>query len=90
MTLGAHFVTFSDFAKKGAHHEFICHGEEIEGRALGKARKKHSKIEEKTEEKQARKNNAFFSNFGLILGGFWEHFGSQKAFKTRVKFWMRF
>ena len=29
-------------------------------------------------------------NFGIILGGFWHHFGSPNAFKNRVKFWMRF
>ena len=26
----------------------------------------------------------------MILGAFWKHFGSQEAFKNRVKFWMRF
>ena len=29
-------------------------------------------------------------NFGIILEGFWHHFGSPNAFKNRVKFWMRF
>ena len=29
-------------------------------------------------------------NFGIILGGFWHHFGSQNALKNRMKFWMRF
>ena len=29
-------------------------------------------------------------NFGIILEGFWHHFGSQNAIKNRVKFWMRF
>ena len=29
-------------------------------------------------------------DFGSILGGFLEHFGSQNAFKNRVKFWRRF
>ena len=29
-------------------------------------------------------------NFGIILGGFWHHFGNPNAFKNRVKFWMRF
>ena len=29
-------------------------------------------------------------NFGIILGGFWHHFGSQNAIKNRLKFWMRF
>ena len=72
-------VTVSEFAEQGAHREFIGHGEEIESRALGKARKKHSNFKEKTEKKQARTNYTFFTNVGLILGGFWEHFGSQKA-----------
>ena len=55
-------LTCSDFAKKDAHHEFISPGKEIEVRALGKAMKK-SKIEETTEEKQVRKNNAFLAAF---------------------------
>ena len=29
-------------------------------------------------------------NFGIILGGFWHHFGSPNAFKNRVKFWRSF
>ena len=29
-------------------------------------------------------------NFGIILGGFWHHFGRPNAFKNRMKFWMRF
>ena len=33
---------------------------------------------------------AFWDEFSSILGGFWDHFGSQKAFKNRVKFWIRF
>ena len=81
MTLGAYFGYFSVFAKKGADHEFICHGDEIEGRAPGKASQKASTIEEKTVRKQAWKNNALFSNCGLMLGAFWEHFGSQRPSK---------
>ena len=83
-------ATFSDFAKKGAPHEFIVNSSEIEGRAPGKAIKKPSKIEEKTVRKHTWEKHAFFMNFGIILGGFWHHFGSPNAFKNRVKFWMRF
>ncbi len=82
--------TFSDFAKKGAPHEFIVNSNEIEGRAPGNATKKPSKIEEKTVRKHTWEKHAFFMNLGIILGGFWHHFGSQNAFKNRVKFWMRF
>ena len=63
---------------------------QIKGRAPGKAIKKRSKIEEKTIRKHTWEKHAFFMNFGIILGGFWHHFGSPNAFKNRVKFWMRF
>ena len=63
---------------------------QIKGRAPGKAIKKPSKIKEKTVRKHTWKKHAFFMNFGIILGGFWHHFGSQNASKNRVKFWMRF
>ena len=83
-------ATFSDFAKKGAPHEFIVNSSEIEGRAPGKAIKKRSKIDEKTVWKHTWKKHAFFMNFGIILGGFGIYFRTQNAFKIRVKFWMRF
>ena len=83
-------ATFSDFAKKGAPHEFIVNSSEIEGRAPGKAIKKRSKIKEKTVRKHTSEKHAFFLNFGSILGGFWHHFGSQNAIKNRMKFWKRF
>ena len=37
-----------------------------------------------------QKSIEFGLHFGSILGGFWDHFGSQKALKNRVFFWMRF
>ena len=70
--------------------EIIVNSNEIEARALGKATKKPSKIEEKTVRKHTWEKHAFFMNFGIILEGFWHHFGSQNAIKNRVKFWMRF
>ena len=63
---------------------------EIEGRAPGKSAKNSSETDEKTVKNLGRKSEAFFLDFGFILGGFWEHFGSQNAIKNRVKFWMCF
>ena len=83
-------VTFFDFAKKGAHHGFIAHGGEIKGPSAEEATKQTPKMEGTTVKKQGWKNNEMFTNCGFILGAFWKHFGSQKAFKNRVKFWMRF
>ena len=60
-------LLFPTLRKKAAHHEFIGHGDEIDGRAPGKASKKASEIEEKTMRKQAWKNNAFSCNL-------WYHF----------------
>ena len=83
-------ATWLDFAKNARPHESTVNSDQIEGRAPRKTTKKPSKTEEKTGGKRKRKMNAFLVDFGFILGGFWEHFGSQNAFKNRVKFWMRF
>ena len=95
---GSHFgrlwelisATSIDLANKCAHHGFIAHGGEIKGPTAEQASKEVAKMEGKTVKKQAWKNNELFINFGIILGAFWDHFGCQKAFKNRVKFWMRF
>ena len=93
---GSHFgrlweliwATFIDFANKCARHGFIALGGEIKGPAAEEASKKAAKMEGTTVKKQAWKNDELFTIFGFILGAFWEHFGSQNAFKNRVKFWM--
>ena len=46
--------------------------------------------EETTAGKRRRTNNGFWVDVGSMLGDFGDHFGSQIAFKNRVKFWMRF
>ena len=50
--------------------------------------KKRPKPSEKTMKIRRRKSDVFFMDFGLILGGFGEHFGDQKCIKKRVQFSM--
>ena len=57
---------------------------------LNKRAKKQQKWKEQLSKNKPGQNNLIFTNVGLILGAFWENFGSQKALKNRVKFCMRF
>ena len=57
---------------------------------LNKRAKKQQKWKEQLSKNKSGKTMNCLSNCGLILGAFWINFGSQKAFKNRVKFWMRF
>ena len=83
-------VTFPDFLQKGAPHASAVKSDWIEGRALQQSTKKRPETEEKSAGNRRRTNNGFRYDLGSILGGFGNHFGSQNAFKTRLKFWMRF
>ena len=82
--------TFPDFLKNDAPHASAVNSDWIEGRALQQSTKKRSETEDKTVGKRKRKKNGFWDDFGSILGGFGDHFGSQNAFKNRLTFWMRF
>ena len=73
------FDTFSDFAKNSQPFETIVNSNEIEGRAVVKSTKKRSKTDEKMVKKPGGKSDAFFVDFGMILGGFWEHFGYENG-----------
>ena len=73
------FDTFSDFAKNSQPFETIVNSSEIEGRAVGKSTKKRFKTNGKIGKKLGGKSDAFFVDFGIILGGFWEHFGYENG-----------
>ena len=79
-----------NFAKKALPHESAINSSQIDGPAPWKSRKKRKKNEGKTAGERRWKKSRFLLDFGSILGGFGDHFGSQNAFKNRVKFWMRF
>ena len=74
-------VTFSDSAKKGVHRGFIAHGGEIKGPAAEEASKKAETMEGTTVKKQAWNNKVFLTNFGSLLGAFWEPKGFRKSNK---------
>ena len=79
------FATFSDFAKNSQPFETIVNSSEIEGLAVGKSTKKHSKTDEKIVKKPGGKSDAFFVDFGYILkllGALW----GSKCYQNRVKF----
>ena len=82
--------TFPVFVKNGAPHGNAINSSEIEGPAPQKSKKKVQKLKKKRQENEGEQNNGFLDDFGSILGGFGDHFGGQKAFKNRVKCWMRF
>ena len=57
---------------------------------LAKRAKKHPKMNKKTVWERRRKNYGFWCCLGLILWGFWEHFGDQKPSENRSRFWDAF
>ena len=86
----AFFDTFLDFVRNSAPHGSVGNSDWIEGRPLRKSTKQLSETEEKTAGKRKGTHNGFWDDFGLMLGGFGDHFGSQNTFKHRENFWIRF
>ena len=84
------FVVCLDYAKTARPHASAVNSDWIEGRALQQSTKRRPETREETAGKRRRLNNGLLFDVGSILGGFGDHFGSQNAFKNRVKFWMRF
>ena len=58
---------------------------------LAKTAKKHPKMNKKTVWERRRKNYGFLCRLGLILAGFWDHFGGQqKPSENQGRFWDAF